>query len=168
MLVLLVILSGSFLIQLISPFDPLAGDLVDRFKTPSVQADFWNGHLLGTDQQGRDVFVRLLVGARYSLAVSAIALGVAGCATSANHAMPLNGDEPGQPGLAHRRDVGHHRAAHGVRHAEELHLAGLLEPQPRVDVADEDVHPAGDHVGEHRHFALAGNVHQRQGEFFRG
>ena len=77
-LFLILLVTASFLIQQISPWDPQSGTLTDRLKTPQLQALFWKGHPLGTDQQGRDIFVRVLVGARYSLAVAAIALGIAG------------------------------------------------------------------------------------------
>ncbi|MCX7354602.1 MAG: ABC transporter permease [Alphaproteobacteria bacterium] len=47
--------------------DPDAVDLLARFEPPS-----W-GHLLGTDELGRDVFLRLLAGGRVSLFVGVIA-----------------------------------------------------------------------------------------------
>lgn len=50
----------------ISPFDPNAQDspAESRFQAPSGE------HLFGTDQFGRDVFVRVLYGGRLSLAIS--------------------------------------------------------------------------------------------------
>ncbi len=57
--------------------DPAATDLARRYQPPS-----WD-HLLGTDELGRDVFARLLFGARVSLAVgfsAALATAVIGTA----------------------------------------------------------------------------------------
>lgn len=57
--------------------DPFLPDLLDRFAPPSA------AHPLGTDELGRDVLVRLLYGARVSLAVgitAALAAAVLGTA----------------------------------------------------------------------------------------
>lgn len=48
---------------LIAPYDPLALDIVHRFSGPSFH------HLLGTDQFGRDLFSRIVYGARASIEV---------------------------------------------------------------------------------------------------
>lgn len=45
--------------------DPLSNDLYNKLLPPGS-----NGHLLGTDQLGRDIFSRILVGARMSLIIS--------------------------------------------------------------------------------------------------
>lgn len=45
--------------------------LVDRLKTPSPE------HLLGMDEFGRDILMRLLWGARYSLFMSLLSIGIA-------------------------------------------------------------------------------------------
>lgn len=49
---------------LFTPYDPTTPDLTGTLAAPSAR------HLLGTDQLGRDVLSRLLVGARVSLAIS--------------------------------------------------------------------------------------------------
>lgn len=77
-LILLLILLGSFSVEWISPFDPLVGEPRDRLTGPEWRWDFWNGHIFGTDQLGRDIFVRLMLGARASLQVAAITVGLAG------------------------------------------------------------------------------------------
>ena len=46
-------------------------DLVNRLKTPSMD------HLLGMDEFGRDILLRLLWGARYSLFMSLLSIGIA-------------------------------------------------------------------------------------------
>ncbi|HNP62495.1 MAG TPA: ABC transporter permease [Woeseiaceae bacterium] len=47
--------------------DPYVGDLLDRFSEIGV-----NGHLLGTDNLGRDVWSRLLEGIRWSISAAVI------------------------------------------------------------------------------------------------
>ena len=57
----------------LAPYDPSrrAGDLVaDRLQPPSL------AHPFGTDELGRDVFSRVLVGARVSLQVGFVAVGI--------------------------------------------------------------------------------------------
>jgi peptide/nickel transport system permease protein len=57
---------------IIAPYDPTAkGDIINE-KLIGPSAD----HILGTDEQGRDVFSRVLAGARYSLAVAVVVLSV--------------------------------------------------------------------------------------------
>jgi len=73
------IVSGGFLIVLvltaifapwITPFDYAAQDLANSNAPPG-----WP-HLLGTDELGRDVFSRVIYGARTSLSVSATAIAI--------------------------------------------------------------------------------------------
>ena len=65
-----VILLIFFLTALIGPFlcayDPLATDTVNKYAQPSA------AHVLGTDYLGRDVFTRMVYGARVSLSISFI------------------------------------------------------------------------------------------------
>jgi peptide/nickel transport system permease protein len=56
---------------LIAPFDPDAIDVKAILLSPSSQ------HLMGTDGLGRDVFSRMLFGARISLLVGIVAVGIA-------------------------------------------------------------------------------------------
>jgi len=55
----------------ISPYDPNGMDFSDRFAGPSFE------HLMGTDDFGRDIFSRIIVGARVSLQVGLVAVSVA-------------------------------------------------------------------------------------------
>ncbi len=55
----------------ISPYDPLQQNVVARLKGPSLA--YW----LGTDQFGRDILSRVLHGARASLLISILAVGIA-------------------------------------------------------------------------------------------
>ncbi len=77
-LVLLLLLASSFMIEQISPFSSVRGEITDRFLPPEIRPAFWEGHLFGTDQQGRDIFVRTILGARYSFAVAAIVVSLSG------------------------------------------------------------------------------------------
>jgi peptide/nickel transport system permease protein len=53
------------------PFNPVQGDLKDRLQPPS------GAHWLGTDELGRDLFSRILYGARISLQIQLVAVGLA-------------------------------------------------------------------------------------------
>ncbi|MGE5258549.1 MAG: ABC transporter permease [Hyphomicrobiales bacterium] len=54
----------------IAPYDPLATDLYARLQPPSLQ------HPLGTDNLGRDLLSRIIWGARVSLKVGVISVGI--------------------------------------------------------------------------------------------
>ncbi len=60
-----VIVIISVLSPLLANFDPTANALADRLQGPG-----YAGHILGTDQLGRDIFSRLLLGSRYSLLIA--------------------------------------------------------------------------------------------------
>src|SRR5919202_4188811 len=64
-LALLALLAG-----VLAPYDWRAQDIVNRFGGPS------RGHPLGTDELGRDIFSRLLYGARYSLTIGLAAVSL--------------------------------------------------------------------------------------------
>ncbi|MCX7622732.1 MAG: ABC transporter permease [Thermomicrobium sp.] len=75
------VLGGSIIIALVLvalvgplvvPYDPLAMELGNRLRPPSL------AHPFGTDEFGRDVLSRVLFGARISLHVGIIAVGIAG------------------------------------------------------------------------------------------
>ncbi|QIK63921.1 ABC transporter permease [Leucobacter viscericola] len=59
-IILLVILVAIFA-PLLSPYDPFEGSLTMRHQASSLE------HLMGTDQSGRDIFSRIIWGARTSL-----------------------------------------------------------------------------------------------------
>jgi len=73
----LVVLVGIFA-PLIVPFDPATQDLVGRLKPPIWLPGSLPGHLLGTDDLGRDVFSRILYGTRVSLLVGVAATLLSG------------------------------------------------------------------------------------------
>jgi peptide/nickel transport system permease protein len=68
---LLVLIALALLGLVWTPFDPLRIDLLSRLQGPSAL------HWLGTDEFGRDVFSRLLIGARTSLWISLLTVTVA-------------------------------------------------------------------------------------------
>lgn len=69
---LAILLFGIVFVEVISPYDYTVTDLMSRFQTPSKE------HWLGTDDYGRDLLTRLLVGGRYSLliAILSVAIGI--------------------------------------------------------------------------------------------
>ena len=69
---LLLLLVAIALLGLVwTPYDPLRLDLLARLKPPSA------AHWLGTDEFGRDVLSRLMIGARTSLWISLLSVSVA-------------------------------------------------------------------------------------------
>lgn len=71
-LVLSLLVSAAAAAPLVSRYAPDALDLANRRAAPSAQ------HWFGTDDLGRDVFARVLHGARVSLAVGLLAAAIAG------------------------------------------------------------------------------------------
>jgi peptide/nickel transport system permease protein len=70
-LVTLVFFAVALLAPWVSPYDPLAQDLDRRLQGPS------RAHLLGTDDFGRDILSRVMYGARISLTVGFLSIGIA-------------------------------------------------------------------------------------------
>lgn len=67
LVLLCLILCLAVFAELLMPYDPLAVDLDAINLKPSVN------HFFGTDNQGRDIFSRIVLGARYSMAVGFLA-----------------------------------------------------------------------------------------------
>jgi len=63
---------GAIFASILAPYDPLAQELSARLEPPSA------AHWLGTDQLGRDLFSRLLYGARISLVIGVVVVALAG------------------------------------------------------------------------------------------
>ncbi|EHI97329.1 ABC-type transporter, integral membrane subunit [Clostridium sp. DL-VIII] len=66
-LIVFITVFGSF----IMPYDPNTGDLSSSLQTPSAS------HFFGTDEQGRDIFSRVIDGAKISLRVGIVAVAIA-------------------------------------------------------------------------------------------
>jgi peptide/nickel transport system permease protein len=69
--IVIAILLGGIFAPFLSGHDPLAQDLAIGSAAPSTH------HLFGTDKLGRDIFARILFGARESIAIGFVAVGVA-------------------------------------------------------------------------------------------
>src|SRR6267378_7355322 len=68
--ILVLIAVGAIGAPLFTPFGPADQELINRLRPPGWDARGSWTHPLGTDTFGRDVFSRLLYGARYSLLVA--------------------------------------------------------------------------------------------------
>ena len=62
----------------IVPHDPIRGNLRERYKPPGFISANGTTYLLGSDQLGRDIFSRILVGSRVSVLVGVVAVLIAG------------------------------------------------------------------------------------------
>jgi peptide/nickel transport system permease protein len=71
LLVIAALIAAAIMAPWIAPYDPNQPDMADTLSLPSAR------HLLGTDQLGRDIFSRIIWGARISLQVGIIAVGIA-------------------------------------------------------------------------------------------
>ena len=76
-MLMLVVFAGVFA-PWIAPEDPRKGDLRARMVPPVWLEGGSMEHLLGTDHLGRDIFSRIVHGARISLVVAAVTLGLGG------------------------------------------------------------------------------------------
>ncbi|GAC1394042.1 MAG: ABC transporter permease [Vulcanimicrobiaceae bacterium] len=65
------ILTAAVFAPLIAPADPLGQDLARQAAHPSFT------HLMGTDKLGRDIFARIVYGARISIRIGFVAVGLA-------------------------------------------------------------------------------------------
>lgn len=65
---LLILVSLAVFAPVISPYNPVEQHITDQFKGPS--AKYW----LGTDEYGRDIFTRIVWGARISLTVGTVSV----------------------------------------------------------------------------------------------
>ena len=67
--VLMLITLAAILAPVLTPFDPYETNIRARLKPPG------DGHILGTDSQGRDLLTRLLYGARTTLLIGFVGTG---------------------------------------------------------------------------------------------
>src|SRR3982750_1293538 len=68
--ILAVVALAALLAPWIAPYDPMALKVLDRLQGPRAT------HWFGTDELGRDVFSRVIFGARYSLLIGAMVVVV--------------------------------------------------------------------------------------------
>jgi peptide/nickel transport system permease protein len=76
MLILAIFVITGLAAPLIAPHDPERGDIRARNAPPAWEEEGSSKYLLGTDHLGRDLLSRVVFGARISLAVVVITLGV--------------------------------------------------------------------------------------------
>jgi peptide/nickel transport system permease protein len=67
-----VVVAVAALASVIAPYGPYASDLASSLQPPSRL------HVMGTDQLGRDLLTRILYGARVSLAIGLVTVGISG------------------------------------------------------------------------------------------
>ncbi|WP_213997330.1 ABC transporter permease [Tepidanaerobacter syntrophicus] len=79
-ILLILIIAISIFAPFIAPYDPAKGNIVNRLKPPTFErpADGSFPHILGTDQQGRDVLSRLIYGGRVSMSVGFTVVAIGG------------------------------------------------------------------------------------------
>jgi ABC-type dipeptide/oligopeptide/nickel transport system permease subunit len=75
--IIVVFLISALLAPYISPRNPIETSLYDQLKPPVWHATGTWENILGTDDLGRDIFSRLIYGARVSLVVAVISVGLA-------------------------------------------------------------------------------------------
>lgn len=66
LVVIILIVLAAIFAPYLTPYDPNVNDMPNRFLAPSA------AHLMGTDEYGRDIFTRILYGARISLSVGIV------------------------------------------------------------------------------------------------
>lgn len=71
LVIVCLIASAALLAPLVAHSDPLAQDLLRPAAHPTLQ------HLMGTDKLGRDIFARIVYGARISIRIGFLAVGLA-------------------------------------------------------------------------------------------
>jgi ABC-type dipeptide/oligopeptide/nickel transport system permease subunit len=72
--VMAVIVAGAVLAPWIAPANPLAVDITHRLGPPMWMDGGTSGHVLGTDQVGRDLLARVIYGGRVSLVIGVAAV----------------------------------------------------------------------------------------------
>jgi len=75
-LVLLVTVIAAAFPYALAPHDPFAQDLARRLRPPAIFPRGLPGYWLGTDQLGRDLLARIILGARVTLLISLSAVAV--------------------------------------------------------------------------------------------
>jgi peptide/nickel transport system permease protein len=75
--IVLIVLAAIFA-PLIAPYDPAAQAVIGRLKPPVWETGGTWDHIFGTDQLGRDIFSRMIFGARTSLLVGVSVVALAG------------------------------------------------------------------------------------------
>jgi peptide/nickel transport system permease protein len=81
--ILLLVVVAAIFAPLIAPHDPIKVTMTDRLLPPAFVEGGKADYLLGTDNLGRDIFSRIIYGARISLSVSLLVIAItAGAGTA--------------------------------------------------------------------------------------
>jgi ABC-type dipeptide/oligopeptide/nickel transport system permease subunit len=75
-IIVLVYILAAIFAPYITRYDPLKGNLRERLLPPAWMEGGGMAHVLGTDDQGRDLLTRIIYGARVSLTVGFLAVGI--------------------------------------------------------------------------------------------
>jgi peptide/nickel transport system permease protein len=78
LLVVAVVVATALAAPWVAPFDPVEQNIADRLKPPGWRDAAGRLHALGTDQLGRDLLARVVVGAQPALLVGAAAVLISG------------------------------------------------------------------------------------------
>lgn len=73
LILLAIIVISTILAPIIAPYDPYEGDIMNRLQVLGAE-----GHILGTDEQGRDILSRILYGGQLSLLAGVLPVLIAG------------------------------------------------------------------------------------------
>lgn len=71
LIIILILIFISIFGKFLMPYDPYTGELSNSLQTPSA------AHVFGTDEQGRDIFSRVIDGTKISLRVGIISVAIA-------------------------------------------------------------------------------------------
>lgn len=77
LIIITVFVLCAFLAPVISPHDPVENSLYDQLKPPVWYTSGTMTNILGTDDLGRDILSRIIFGARVSLMVGVVSVGIA-------------------------------------------------------------------------------------------
>jgi len=77
MLIVILFIFAAIFAPYLSPHSPVETSLYDQIKPPIWHEDGTRQYILGTDDLGRDILSRLIYGARVSLVVSVVSVGLA-------------------------------------------------------------------------------------------
>jgi peptide/nickel transport system permease protein/dipeptide transport system permease protein len=77
LVIVVIFISAAILAPYLSPQDPLEASLYDQLKPPSWKYGGSSKNILGTDDLGRDILSRIIWGARVSLLVAVVSVGLA-------------------------------------------------------------------------------------------
>ncbi len=76
LVIIILYVLGAIFAPAITTYNPNRGNLRDRLAPPAWEAEGSWTHPMGTDAQGRDLLTRIIYGARVSLAIGVLSVGI--------------------------------------------------------------------------------------------